>query len=56
LKKSEEPKYNREQTVMEIDVHPYTSTGKISEHHSSKVSDVKTIKSMESEMKVISFI
>ena len=53
LKEPYETNYQRKQTFLEYDVHPYTSTGHISQHVSSKVSDVKTIKSMEQEMEVL---
>ena len=52
IKNSEEEEYNREQSFLEFDVQPYTSTGHISQHHSTKVSDVKTIKTEEGEIKV----
>merc|ERR1719209_948017 len=45
LKQSEEPEHLKKHAVVELDVHPYTATGKSHEHHSVKVSDVKTIRS-----------
>merc|ERR1719376_523516 len=45
IQQSEEPEHLKKHTVVELDVHPYTATGKSHEHHSVKVSDVKTIRS-----------
>merc|ERR1712142_48791 len=45
IQQSEEPEYLKKHAVVELDVHPYTATGKSHEHHSVKVSDVKTIRS-----------
>merc|ERR1711970_393491 len=45
VKQSEEPEHLKKHTLVELDVHPYTAIGKSHEHHSVKVSDVKTIRS-----------
>merc|ERR1712172_81313 len=45
IQQSEEPEHLKKHAVVELDVHPYTATGKSHEHHSVKVSDVKTIRS-----------
>merc|ERR1711973_988731 len=50
IKNPEEPQYNREQTIVEVDVQPYTHSGPIAKQ-ASKVEGKKPIKSSKEEKK-----
>merc|ERR1712142_357687 len=50
IKNPEEPLYNREQTIVEVDVQPYTHSGPIAKQ-ASKVEGKKPIKSSKEEKK-----